>query len=78
VVILREIRGLSLKEVSQITGLTTANVKIRSFRAKAKMRETLKALQDKDERNSAGTQTEPNAQPEVDWQPNLKVAPLAA
>jgi hypothetical protein len=75
---LREIEGQSLKEVSQITGLTTANVKIRSFRAKAKMREALKALQDKDERNGAVGQTEPLAQSEADWQPNLEVAPLAA
>ncbi len=78
VVTLREIEGQSLKEVSQITGLTTANVKIRSFRAKAKMREALKALQDKDEWNSAITQIEPIAQSEADWQPNLEVAPLAA
>ena len=77
IVILRELRGLSLKEVSQITGLTTANVKIRSHRAKSKMREALKTLLDKEERNGAVIQTE-TVQPEADWQPDLEVAPLAA
>jgi len=77
IVILREIRGLSLKEVSQITGLTTANVKIRSHRAKAKMREALKTLLDKEDQNGAVVPTE-TVPPEVDWQPVLEVAPLAA
>ena len=77
IVILREIRGLSMKEVSQITGLTTSNVKIRSHRAKSKMREALKTLLDKEERNGVIIQTE-TAQAEADWQPDLEVAPLAA
>ena len=77
VVTLREIEGQSLKEVSQITGLTTANVKIRSFRAKAKMREALKMLLDKEDQNGAVVPTE-TVPPEVDWQPVLEVAPLAA
>ena len=77
VVTLREIEGQSLKEVSQITGLTTANVKIRSHRAKAKMREALKTLLEKEGQNDAAAVTE-TVQPEANWQPNLELAPLAA
>ena len=77
VVTLREIEGQSLKDVSQITGLTTANVKIRSHRAKAKMREALKTLLEKEGQNDAAALTE-TAQPEAHWQPDLELAPLAA
>ncbi|MDP7010748.1 MAG: sigma-70 family RNA polymerase sigma factor [Verrucomicrobiota bacterium] len=77
VVILREIKGLSLKEVSQITGLTTANVKIRSHRAKAKMREALEELLDMEDRNGAVAPAEA-IQPKLDWQPDLEIAPMAA
>ena len=77
VVTLREIEGQSLKEVSQITGLTTANVKIRSHRAKAKMREALKTLLEKEGQNNAAAMTE-TVQPEANWQPDLELAPLAA
>ena len=69
VVTMREIEGRSLKEVSGLTGLTVAAVKIRSHRAKAKMREALETLLAKDSRSSAA--------PHADWQPHLEVAPLA-
>ncbi len=77
IVILREIRGLSLKEVSQITGLTTANVKIRSHRAKLKMREALEELLDREDQDGAVAPAEA-IQPKPDWQPDLEIAPLAA
>jgi DNA-directed RNA polymerase specialized sigma24 family protein len=70
VVTMREIEGRSLKEVSGLTGLTVAAVKIRSHRAKAKMREVLKSLLEKDARTGA-------APANTDWQPHLEVAPLA-
>ena len=70
VVTMREIEGRSLKEVSGLTGLTVAAVKIRSHRAKAKMREALKTLLAKDSRSCA-------APAHADWQPHLEVAPLA-
>jgi|GEM_PF-472355 len=65
----REIEGRSLKEVSEFTGQSVDSVKVRCHRAKAKMREALKQLQEKENRAIASAK--------VDWQPYLEVAPIA-
>lgn len=44
IVVLREIEGLSTKEVATITGLSDANVKQRLHRARMKLRESLEDL----------------------------------
>jgi len=69
VVTMREIEGRSLKEVAELTGLTVAAVKIRTHRAKAKMRGALRQLLEKD--GSADRHT-----PNTDWQPHLEMQPL--
>lgn len=70
VVTMREIEGRSLKEVAELTGLTVAAVKIRTHRAKAKMREALRQLLEKDGSTDRHT-------PNADWQPHLEMQPLA-
>jgi DNA-directed RNA polymerase specialized sigma24 family protein len=66
---MREIEGRSLKEVSKFTGQSVDSVKVRCHRAKAKMRETLQHLQEKENRAITSKQT--------DWQQYLEVAPMA-
>jgi RNA polymerase sigma-70 factor (ECF subfamily) len=44
VVVLREMEGLSTREVAAITGLTEANVKQRLHRARMMLRESLERL----------------------------------
>ena len=66
VLTMREIEGRSLKEVSELTGLSVSSVKIRCHRAKAKMREALEKLCDRE--RPAG---------DDDWQLHMELAPLA-
>ena len=66
VLTMREIEGRSLKEVSELTGLSVASVKIRCHRAKAKMREALEKLCDRD-----------RAAEDDGWQLHMELAPLA-
>ena len=44
VITLLEIEGRSVKEIAEITGWSTPLVKVRAFRARAKMRSILKSI----------------------------------
>jgi RNA polymerase sigma-70 factor (ECF subfamily) len=46
VLMLQEIEGLSVKEICRLTGFSNAAVRVRAFRARARLRKTLARLKE--------------------------------